>query len=466
MLMFKKRIPKFSFITIVTDAAVVTGAYCFAYWLRFESQAVPIRDIPGFLEYGKALWVIVPVFLFMFKANHLYSVRSPLSRIDEFFAVIKATSTVFLIGMAVTFVYRDFTYSRIVIVVTWALSIAGNLFARNLIRIAERKERKEKGQQTKLLIIGINRNARKLIKRFQEMQRSGYQVVGVLSETALEGEKHLEGVPVLGSVDSFDEIVNDYQIREVILADPDFSRERTAEIMLKCESRMMGFKLVADFYGLVTSRVDIEYVSDVPLLGLKELPLDDVWNRAAKRLFDAFLSACGLLACSPLLAVIALAVKSHDRGPVLYKQERVGEDGKVFNLLKFRTMKCDAEAATGPVWARENDERVTALGKILRRTNLDELPQLWNVLAGDMSLVGPRPERPHFVDQFKEEVPRYMARHKIKSGITGWAQVNGLRGNTSLKERIKYDLYYVENWSLLLDIKILLMTFMAYKNAY
>lgn len=453
-------------LTILTDAGAVAAAYFFAYWFRFQSGWVLIRDVPAFSSYGKALLVIVPVFLFMFKANHLYSVRSPLSRIDEFFAVIKASSAVFLICMAVSSAYREFTYSRIVIVVTWLLSMAMILFVRNLIRIGERKERKEKGQQVKLLIIGINRNARKLVKRFQEVQRAGYQVVGVLSEAAHEGEKHLEGVPILGDVDSFEKLVEQYKIGEVILADPDFSRERTAEIMLKCESRMIAFKLVADFYGLVTSRVDVEYVSDVPLLGLKELPLDDVWNRAAKRIFDAGFSAVGLAACVPFLLVIALLVKISDRGPVLYRQERVGEDGKSFNLLKFRTMKSDAEAATGPVWASEDDDRVTAVGKVLRRTNLDELPQLWNVLMGDMSLVGPRPERPHFVEQFKDEIPRYMARHKIKSGITGWAQVHGLRGNTSLKERIKYDLYYVENWSLLLDIKILLMTFTAFKNAY
>jgi len=465
-MMFKRRNPKFSLITILTDAAVVASAYFFAYWFRFESDWVPIRDIPDVSEYGKALWVIVPTFLFLFKTNHLYSVRSPLSRIDEFFAVIKATTAVFFICMAVTFAYRDFTYSRIVIVVTWILSMAGIIFVRNLIRIGERKERKEKGQQIKLLIIGINRNARKLVKRFQEVQRAGYQVVGVLSETFHEGEKHLEGVPILGAVDSFEKVVTQYEIREVILADPDFSRERTAEIMLKCESRMIAFKLVADFYGLVTSRVDIEYVSDVPLLGLKELPLDDVWNRTAKRLFDIVISSIVLTVCLPFMTTAAFLIKLSGGGPVFYKQERVGEDGQVFNLLKFRTMKSDAEAETGPVWAKENDERVTAMGKIFRRTNLDELPQLWNVLKGDMSLVGPRPERPHFVEQFKEEVPRYMARHKIKSGITGWAQVNGLRGNTSLKERIKYDLYYVENWSLLLDMKILIMTFTAFKNAY
>ncbi len=464
--MFKKRDPKYSFITLATDAMVVISAYFFAYWFRFSGSFVPVKDVPPFLQYVKAILVIAPTLLYMFRIYHLYSVRTPLSRIDEFFTVIKATSVVFLVFMAVTFAYRDFTYSRIVVVITWFVTIVGILVIRNFVRIVERTERKRKGSEARLLIIGINRNARKLVKRFQESPRLAGHVVGVLSEQRHEGLKHLENAPILGSLSVFDEVVDQYRVDEVILADPDLSREQMSEIMLKCESRMISFKLVADFYGLVTSRVDIDYVSDVPLLGLKELPLDDVWNRITKKVFDFLLSAVGLLILLPITVPIAILIKLSDVGAVFYKQERVGIDGKIFNLLKFRTMKPNAEEQTGPVWAKENDERVTLLGRVLRKTNLDELPQLWNVFKGDMSLVGPRPERPHFVEQFKDAIPRYMSRHKIKSGITGWAQVNGYRGNTSLKERIKYDLYYMENWSLLLDVKILLMTFSAFKNAY
>lgn len=464
--MFKKRNPKYSLVTILTDAAVVLAAYLFAYWLRFHSHWVPIRDVPSLSQYLKALLLIVPMLLFMFRNYHLYSSRSPLNRIDEFFTVIKATTLVFLLSMALTFAYRDFTYSRIVVVMTWLLSMVGIIVARNGLRISERKERKRRGDETRLLIVGINRNARKLAKRFQEAPRAGYRVIGILSQQVHQGAKHLEGAPILGSLADFERVVEGHKIDEVILSDPELSRKQTTELMLQCESRMVSFKLVADFYGLVTSRVDIDYVSDVPLLGLKELPLDDVWNRIAKRAFDIIFSFLGLLVSVPLGIPIALLIKLADGGPVFYPQERVGQDGKVFQLMKFRTMRKDAESKTGPVWAGEHDERVLPAGKILRRTNLDELPQLWNVLKGEMSLVGPRPERPHFVEQFKYEIPRYMARHKIKSGITGWAQVNGLRGNTSLRERIKYDLYYMENWSLMLDVKILLLTALAFRNAY
>ncbi|MBI4550082.1 MAG: undecaprenyl-phosphate glucose phosphotransferase [Candidatus Omnitrophica bacterium] len=464
--MFKKRDPKYSLITVASDMISVAASSLVAYWFRFSGLWLPVRDTPSLAAYAKMLLIIAPVLLYVFRSRRLYSVRSPLSRIDEFFTVIKATSLVFLIFMAITFAYREFSYSRIVIVVTWALSMSTIILARNAIRIVERKEKKVRGLDSRLLIVGINRNARQLIRRFRENPRAGYHVAGVVSRDPRESGKHLEKVPVLGHLEEFDRLIDQHRIQEVILADPALSRERTTELMLKCESRMVQFKLVADFYGLVTTSVDIDYIGNVPLLGLKELPLDDAWNRIQKRSFDAVLSFLGLVVLAPVGSILALAVKSADGGPVFYRQERVGQDGRLFRLIKFRTMKVNAEKETGPVWAREDDQRVTALGRFMRRTNLDELPQLWNVFKGDMSLVGPRPERPHFVRQFRDMIPRYMARHKIRSGITGWAQVNGYRGNTSLKERIKYDLYYMENWSLLLDVKILMMTLFAFKNAY
>lgn len=464
--MLRRRNPKYSFITLGVDALVIIGAYFLAYWFRFSGHWVSVTDIPPFLEYAKAIVLIVPVMIFVFRSNHLYSVRSPLSPMDEFFAVIRATSLLFLIVMAMTFAYREFSYSRIVILIAWCFSIVSVLLERFVIRKAEAFEKARKRDVNRLLILGINRNARKLIERIQASPRYDYKIIGILAQQKHDGEKHLESLPILGAFEDFDRVVEEFGITEVVLTEPNFPREKTTELMLKCESRMIGFRLVADFYGMVTSCVDIEYVGDVPLLGLKELPLDDVWNRIIKRSFDLVLSAAALILLFPLMALIGLIVKLSDGGPIFYGQERVGQDGESFNLYKFRTMKPDAEAQTGPVWAKEKDDRVTLAGKILRRLNLDELPQIWNVFRGDMSLVGPRPERPHFVDQFREMIPRYMARHKIKSGITGWAQVNGLRGNTSLKERVKYDVYYIENWSLFLDFKILVRTFTAFKNAY
>jgi len=238
-------------------------------------------------------------------------------------------------------------------------------------------------------------------------------------------------------------------------------------LILECEKNLVQFKLVPDLFEILTSQVHVTQVGGVPLLGLKEIPLASPWNRFLKRTLDVLGAAVGLMVISPLLLLCALLIKMTSPGPVFYKQERCGEDGRTFVLIKFRTMRVDAEKETGPVWASEKDPRRTRVGQWLRRWNWDELPQLWNVLKGDMSLVGPRPERPHFVSQFKENVPRYMTRHLIRSGMTGWSQVNGLRGSTDIRERVKFDLYYIENWSLRFDLKILFLTFLrGNRNAY
>lgn len=466
--MLRKRKPKYSFITLASDIIITLAAYALAYWVRFSGIFITAQDHPPFYQYAKGALILIPMIVFVFRKYRLYSVRSPLSPIDEMFMIIKATVLVFVTFMAATFVYREFSYSRLVIFIAWIFSVIMLLLSRNIIRHYEARARSSLPERNRLLIVGVNRYARKIISRVQENPRYSYQLAGILSLTPHAEGKHLAGIPIIGTVDQIHDFLDGEKIQEVILADPNLSRDETTEIILKCESKLIGFRLVADFYGLVTSSVDIEHIGDVPLLGLKELPLDDVWNRFLKRCFDVCLSFAGLLICSPLLLAAAILIKIQDRGPVFYTQERLGQDGKVFKILKFRTMPVDAEKQTGPVWAKEKDNRVLPLGKFLRAANIDELPQLWSALQGDMSLVGPRPERPHFVNQFKEMVPRYMARHKIKAGITGWAQVNGFRGNTSLRERIKYDLYYMENWSLFLDIKIIIMTFgaKAFRNAY
>ena len=229
---------------------------------------------------------------------------------------------------------------------------------------------------------------------------------------------------------------------------------------------MVAFRWIADIFGLVTSKMRVSYLGGMPLLAFSDSPLSDWENRFLKRAMDAALSAVFLVVFSPVFMILAALIKSDSKGPVFYGQKRIGEDGRQFTLWKFRTMREDAESKTGPVWAVKDDPRRTRMGSFLRANNLDELPQLWNVLRGDMSLVGPRPEREHFVSQFREDIPRYMARHSIRSGITGWAQVNGLRGNTSIEERTQYDLYYIENWTLFFDLKILFMTVFAKHNAY
>jgi len=357
----------------------------------------------------------------------------------------------------------------------------------------ERRYIRARGLETRVIILGINRLSRQIIERMKQARYSGFRVVGIYTIEDSESGTHIQHCKVLGSLGDFKKSIDGLEVDEVILTDPKLSREKTAELMLCCEERFIHFKVVADLYGMVTSAVEVQYMNTIPILGLKQLPLDDLWNRMVKRVFDFVGAGIGLILLSPLILLVAIWIKIEEGAPVFYKQERVGRGGESFNLIKFRTMKPDAEVKTGPVWASASDDRKTRSGTLLRKTNIDELPQLWNVFRGEMSLVGPRPERPHFVDKFKTEIPRYMARHSLKAGITGWAQVHGYRGdvdtvrkgrektkigiqdrdnvevkeeNQLLTERIQLDLYYTENWSLLFDFEIILRTVVAYKNAF
>ncbi len=267
----------------------------------------------------------------------------------------------------------------------------------------------------------------------------------------------LAPAPLLGSLDDVARLVETHALDRLLVALPFASHHRMLEVVAACDRLPVEILFVPDLFEVMTQRVRVTEIDGIPFLAIRAYPLE-AWNRVVKRAFDIVVSAALLVVSSPVMAVVALLVRLDSRGPALYRQRRVGRDGRDFVMLKFRTMPVDVEAASGPVIGEASDPRATRLGRVLRRTCLDELPQFWNVLAGEMSLVGPRPERPVFVDRFDRAVPRYFARHRVKSGVTGWAQVNGLRGKTSIEERTKYDVYYVENWSLLFDLKILLLT--------
>lgn len=465
----RPRKTQYILVALGVDIAAIIAGFFLTYCFRFMTGIIPVRGggaVPEFEEYVSALLVLVPVYLLFFRAYGLYKAERHIRRIEEIFIVIKAVTFSVLILTAATFFYREKSYSRIYLVILWALTIGTVSLGRYLLIQWEYFRKKRKKEITRVLIIGANPNARHIIQWAQNNPHYGQEVIGVLSKDAELIGKHVEDVSIIGSTEDCECMIEKQQPDRVVLVDPSFSRDRITELAIACEDAFIDFKVTADFYGLMTRSLDIENVSSVPLLGFRELPLDDPWNRILKRTLDMTVAFIGLTITLPLWATAMILIKMSDRGPVFYAQERVGRDHKVFKVLKFRTMKVDAEKETGPVWAKPNDSRRTRFGHWLRKYNVDELPQILNVLKGDMSLVGPRPERPHFVNQFRESIPRYMARHKIKSGITGWAQVNGFRGNTSIKERLKYDLYYMENWSLLLDIEIIFMTLFAYKNAY
>jgi exopolysaccharide biosynthesis polyprenyl glycosylphosphotransferase len=452
---------------VLADAAVIYLTLLAAFWVRFPSRyfesALAPEDYP---VYFKVFGLIAVTIIYFLRKYGLYRSVRTLTYWVESLKVCKAVFVSFFVLTAITFFLRDFSFSRTFLVIAGfavALVLSLSRVAIGLLLVWIDQKR---GSLRNILILGCNDRSKKLVSFYKKNLRYGARVMGFLDDE-LPKNTEAEGVPVFGAVDELEEFLKYHrEVHEVVLAIPGIASERALKVIYECEKRLIAFRWVTDIFGLITSKMSVVYTGGMPLLSFTDSPLGEWENRLLKRLMDIILSGTALILFTPVFLVLAILVKTDSPGPIFFRQQRIGEDGRRFFIYKFRTMRVGAEASTGPVWAKENDPRRTKLGAFLRSSNLDELPQFWNVLKGDMSLVGPRPERPFFVSQFKEDIPRYMARHSIRSGITGWAQVNGLRGNTSIEERTKFDLYYIENWSLVLDLKILFMTFFARRNAY
>ncbi|HEV8640326.1 MAG TPA: undecaprenyl-phosphate glucose phosphotransferase, partial [Methylomirabilota bacterium] len=377
----------------------------------------------------------------------------------------KASTLGVLVLIAImTFAFRRYEYSRVVILYFWVLSILTMSFWRATFREGLRFARRRGLNLRRAIVVGGAGPATEILTALRRRPDAGVQVLGLV------GDKDDGGTSVswLGRVEELRAILDRQDVDIVFVALPHAEYGRLGAILDEIGDDPVTIHLVPDVYGLASLRGGIEEFEGVPLIHLRESPLYG-WNLVLKRAMDLVVGGLAFLVAAPLMALIAPAVRWSSPGPALLRQERMGLDGRRFAMLKFRTMRPDAEAATGPVWARQDDPRRTWLGALLRRWSLDELPQLLNVLRGEMSLVGPRPERPVFVEEFRRQIPGYMLRHKVKAGMTGWAQVNGWRGNTSLQKRIEYDLYYIERWSLAFDLKILVKTLwrgVFGKNAY
>ncbi|MBI4828666.1 MAG: undecaprenyl-phosphate glucose phosphotransferase, partial [Nitrospinae bacterium] len=316
--------------------------------------------------------------------------------------------------------------------------------------------------------VGAGDLARRLVENFARHPESGMVVVGMLGDNHSEVGGEYLGVKVIGAVDELKEMIRRHGIDQIFIALPRHAHDRLEKTLLMLDDEVVDVKLAADIMEFMRLNPSVEDFDGIPIVSLTESPLYG-WSAALKRMFDIIGSLALIVLTAPVMAAVALAIRLESRGPVIFRQQRVSLGGEPFTIYKFRSMRVDAEAHTGAVWATQNDPRRTRVGEFIRATSLDELPQFFNVLAGGMSLVGPRPERPVFVEDFKGGIPRYMLRHKVKAGITGWAQVNGWRGDTSLEKRIEFDLYYIENWSLLFDVKILWLTLwrgFINRNAY
>lgn len=463
-------------VRVTLDVLLLIAAFCTAYWVRFYSPLVRIvpvsKGVPPFGFYLRAFPVATIAFIYMFKLLGSYARRWRYDPINEFFLLTRGIVAGMIALMALTFLLPSthsqtgLKYSRITFLLLFPI-VETYLMAGRLVANAVEKKlyRKSRGKR-KLLIVGTGETAARLARHINRNASLECEIVGFLKCANERSSSSKIISPVLGSAADIAALIGAGMADEVILTNPGLDHRKVMDIVMECEKNLVEFRHVPDMFEILTKQVDVVSFDGVPLVGLRHIPLHYPWNRFVKRCFDIIGSAIGLLLSAPAIFAAAIAVKLDSAGPVFFSQERMGEDGRRFRLYKLRTMVQDAERNTGPVWAKENDPRCTRVGAFLRRYSLDELPQFYNVLKGDMSLVGPRPERPYFVHRFKEDIPRYMSRHTVRSGITGWAQVNGLRGDTSLKARLRYDMYYLENWSILFDIKVLLMTLFARKNAY
>jgi Undecaprenyl-phosphate glucose phosphotransferase len=455
---------------VVSDALLAAWAFLLAYFIRFDFGLIPVRKgIPPLAEYLNVLPLIGLLTPLVFHFRGVYRLRRGRSRIDDFFAVLVGSIVVVVLGVLATLYFQAYwaspeerargayQVSQIVWGLFLGLNVTFTYASREALReLLEHRWRAGVGLK-RILIAGAGDLGRMLADRMLQHRELGYQVVGFIDDRA--GGDHLgyRGLPLLGKIADAAEVAHAERVDHLYVALPIEEHSKLLDIMDIASREYIDVKVVPDILQFIALRASLEDLDGLPVINMNDVPLQGI-RAWIKRVLDVVLSLLAMIVLAIPFAIIAAVVKWTSRGPVFYAQERMGLDGRPFTVYKFRSMQHDAEDASGPVWAREDDPRATPIGRWLRRFDLDELPQFWNVLKGEMSIVGPRPERPFFVQQFKHRIPQYMLRHKVKAGITGWAQVNGWRGNTSLEKRIEYDLYYIENWSVTLDLKIMWLT--------
>jgi Undecaprenyl-phosphate glucose phosphotransferase len=467
----KERRQLFMSLFVAADLTVVVVAWGLAYVLRFLVPIVPVtKGVPSAVNYANLLPLICVVWGIVFHASGLYDPMRGASESTERRRVLRASSLAMLIFLALSFlvIEKQYPLSRLTLLYFYVLSSGLLVLERATLREILREARRRGYNLRHVLIVGDGELALAVRDRMQRHPELGLKVRGFVTDDPARVRSFVDATPVLGHWDEVSEIVAAGGIDQVLLALPFESLPHLERVLARLDGAAVDVKVVPDVERFVSLRSGIEEFDGLPIISLRATPLTG-WHRVLKRALDVAVAAVALVLLSPLLLLIAALVKLTSPGPVLFSQERMGLDGRVFRVWKFRTMRADAEAESGPVWAVSDDPRRTPVGAILRRLSLDEIPQFLNVLRGEMSLVGPRPERPVFIAEFRRHVPRYMLRHMVQAGMTGWAQVNGWRGNTSVEQRIEYDLYYIENWSLVLDLKILMLTFVRgfmNKNAY
>ncbi|MCR1839443.1 undecaprenyl-phosphate glucose phosphotransferase [Murimonas intestini] len=466
--MIKDNQKYFNRLHVVIDAFVIAASYLLAWFIQFEFI---VDETTGKLPVGtymSALIFVVPGLLLLYYAFNLYTPKRVQGRRLEISNIFKANVIALLCFFFVLFLTHLDDFSRKMVFMFFGLNMCLEVLVRILIRMVLMNMRKKGMNLKHILLVGYSRGAEEYIDRIKANPQWGYLIRGILDDNVERGTTY-KGVKVIGRIDNLMVILPENRLDEIAITLGLNEYYKLEHIVSLCEKSGVHTKFIPDYNNIIPTKPYTEDLLGLPVINIRHVPLTNTFNMLVKRTVDIVGSICAIVLFSPVMLAAAALVKLTSPGPLIFKQERVGLHNRPFMMYKFRSMEIQREQEEKAGWTVKNDPRVTGIGKFMRRTSIDELPQLFNVLKGDMSLVGPRPERPQFVEKFREEIPRYMVKHQVRPGMTGWAQVNGYRGDTSIRRRIEYDLYYIENWTVGLDFKILLLTvFKGFvnKNAY
>lgn len=467
--MIKQNQKIFNTALVIIDMAVITFSLIFAWFIRFETNILGFGQSSwGFSHYILPIVFILPMYLLLYSVFGLYKPQRTKSMTSEAIQIIKVNFIGLLVLVTALFLLELTDYSRYLLAMFAVFSTIFSIVERLIFRKSLRLMR-SKGYNIKyILIIGAGVLGKKVAGKLSQQEYMGYKIVGFLDDN-IEKEGKIGNYNVLGEIKDLERVILTNHIDRAIITISPRHYNLLESIIDACEKHGLKAEIVPDYYRYIPAKPYVDMIDDIPLIDIRYVPLDNSFEKYIKRVLD-FIAAIGAITLlSPILIVTAVMVKLSSPGPVIFKQERVGLNRKNFVMYKFRSMKVQDEKEEKSQWTTKDDPRATKFGSLIRRTSIDELPQFFNILKGDMSLIGPRPERPHFVEKFREEIPQYMIKHHVRPGMTGWAQVNGWRGDTSIRKRIECDIYYVENWTLMLDMKIFFMTFIngfINKNAY
>lgn len=458
----------FNRLHVVIDGCVIALSYVLACLLRLEGPLAPTVYHLPLSDYYAYLFFLVPAYLFLYYEFDLYSSKRMSGRKREFWNIAKANTIGMIAFMVLLYVTGQSHISRFVILLFWGINIVIETIVRNIIRYFLRYIRKKGFNLKYVLLVGYSKSAEAYINRIRLNPQWGYVVRGILDNHVEAGTMY-KGVKVVGRVDNLEIILPENKLDEIAITLSLDDYEELEKVVKLCEKSGVHTKFIPDYNRFIPNRPYMEDLQGLPVINIRHVPLSNTVNMLIKRIFDIVGSIGMIILFSPIMLFAYISIKLTSKGPAIFKQERVGLHNKPFQMYKFRTMYIQEPGEEKKAWTTKNDPRVTRIGRLLRKTSMDELPQLFNILKGDMSIVGPRPERPLFVEKFKEEIPRYMIKHQVRPGLTGWAQVNGLRGDTSIEERVEYDIYYIENWTLVFDFRIMLLTVfkgLINENAY